>query len=103
VVCANCAVHSNVALREFNTVLSNSLIAHDTRTGANCFFAGHSCVGSDVTIGDSVFVGLNASVKRFVRIGDQCLVGMASNVLADVSAHTVVAGNPARRLRDNAG
>jgi acetyltransferase EpsM len=103
VVCANSVVHSNTRLGGFNTVLSNVLISHDTHTGESCFFAGQACVGSNVTLGASVFIGLNASVKTGVRIGEEAVIGMASNVLSDVAARTIVAGNPARRLGERAG
>jgi sugar O-acyltransferase (sialic acid O-acetyltransferase NeuD family) len=98
VVCSNTAINPNVVISGFNTFNIGCLVGHDSRTGPNCFFAGHSCIGSNVTIDECTFVGLNASVKNFVHVGHTCLVGMAANVVSDVAPNVTVIGNPARPI-----
>ena len=44
-------------------------------------------------------IGTSATILCGVRIGEGALVGAGSVVTKDVPAHTVVAGNPARRIR----
>jgi acetyltransferase-like isoleucine patch superfamily enzyme len=44
-------------------------------------------------------IGTSATILCGVRIGEGALVGAGSVVTRDVPAHSVVAGNPARRIR----
>ena len=53
-----------------------------------------------VTIGDGVWVAADAFVGPGVRIGDNCIVAARAVVMKDVPARTVVAGNPAKRVKD---
>lgn len=53
-----------------------------------------------VTIGDNVWIGNRAIILPGVTIGDGAVVGAGSVVTRDVPARTVVAGNPARVLRE---
>lgn len=53
-----------------------------------------------VTIGNNVFVGVNAVVLKGVTIGDNSVVAAGAVVSADVPENVVVAGNPARIMRE---
>ncbi len=53
-----------------------------------------------VRIGADVLVGCSSTILRGVTIGDGAIVGAGSVVVRDVPAWTIVAGNPARHLRD---
>ena len=44
-------------------------------------------------------IGANATIVCGVTVGEGALVGAGAVVVADVAAHALVAGNPARRLR----
>lgn len=52
-----------------------------------------------VTIGENVWIGFDACVLPGVTIGHGAIVGAKSVVVEDVEPFTVVAGNPAKRLR----
>lgn len=52
-----------------------------------------------VKIGNNVWVGSNATILKGVTIGDNAVSGAMSVVCHDVSADVVVAGNPARFLK----
>ena len=45
------------------------------------------------------YVGASSSIHQGVTVGDGALVGIGANVIRDVPARAVVAGNPARILR----
>ncbi len=52
------------------------------------------------TICSGARIGINATVMPHLTIGQNSLVGAGSVVVADVPPLTVVAGNPARVIRD---
>jgi acetyltransferase-like isoleucine patch superfamily enzyme len=53
-----------------------------------------------VVIQDDVLVGCNTVVLKGVTIGEGAIVGAGSVVTRDVPAWTIVAGNPARVIRE---
>lgn len=53
-----------------------------------------------VTIGKNVWIARRAIILPGVSIGDHAVVGAGSIVTKDVPAKTVVAGNPAKWVRD---
>jgi acetyltransferase-like isoleucine patch superfamily enzyme len=90
------------------------LVAHaSVRLGRDCLLAwdvllldsdSHSVDGgprsAPVTIGDRVWVGCRATVLKGVTIGDGAVVAACSVVTSDVPAGALVAGNPARVVRE---
>ncbi len=54
----------------------------------------------DTVIGNDVWIGQNAVILPGVRIGDGAIIGASSVVGSDVPPYTIVAGNPARTLRE---
>lgn len=53
-----------------------------------------------ITIGNDVWIGAGAIVLNGITIGDGSVIGAGSVVTKDVAPYTIVAGNPARKLRD---
>ena len=53
-----------------------------------------------ITIGDDVFIGVNSIILPGVTIGSRVVVGAGSVVTRDIPDGVVVAGNPARVIRD---
>lgn len=52
-----------------------------------------------VTIGNNVWIGGSTTILPGVTIGDNCVIGAGSVVTKDVPSNTVVAGNPAKVIR----
>lgn len=114
----NCSVGSNAVLEPGNRVGSG------TRIHSQCFLE-HVTLGERVflapgvvftddphpicpryldcvlgaTVEDDVSIGGNATILPGVRIGAGALVGAGSVVTRDVAAGTVVAGNPAKLIK----
>lgn len=65
---------------------------------------GHPCfidLGErPVTLGNDVWIGANSCVLRGVTIGEGAVVGAGSVVTHDIPPFTLVAGNPARIIRE---
>ncbi len=53
-----------------------------------------------VRIGDNCWFGVNCVVTSGVTVGERCVIGANSVVTADVPPRTIVAGAPAKHLRD---
>ncbi|MCD7808785.1 MAG: 2,3,4,5-tetrahydropyridine-2,6-dicarboxylate N-acetyltransferase [Erysipelotrichaceae bacterium] len=70
--------------------------------GANAVLAGviEPPSASPVILEDDVLIGANAVVVEGVHIGKGAVVGAGSIVLSDVPAGAVVAGNPARIIKE---
>ncbi len=56
--------------------------------------------GKPVTIGNDVWIGGKAVICPGVCVGDRSVIGAGSIVTKDVPAGVVVAGNPARVIRE---
>ena len=54
---------------------------------------------SHITIGDDVWIGANSVITAGVTIGTQCVIAAGSVVTKDVPDNTVVAGCPARVIK----
>lgn len=53
-----------------------------------------------ITIGNNVWIGAGVIVLAGVTIGDNAVVGAGSIVTKNVAENTVVAGNPAMKIKD---
>lgn len=54
-----------------------------------------------ITIGDRVWIAANATILKGVTIYDGAIVALGSIVTKDVLPHTIVAGCPARQIKEN--
>lgn len=53
----------------------------------------------NTVVGNDVWIGQNVTIMPGVKIGDGAIIGMNSVVASDVPPYTIVAGNPARIIR----
>lgn len=80
--------------------VSTSPVFYEGRDSVKAKFSTHK--RDDVlrtSIGHDVWIGQNAVIKQGVRIGNGAVIGMGAIVTKDVKPYTVVAGNPARKIR----
>ena len=54
-----------------------------------------------ITIGNNVWIGMRVTILKGVNIGDGAIVAAGSVVVKDVPPHTLVAGVPAKVIKEN--
>jgi len=105
VLCDSVIITSNVVIgRSFQCNL-NSYVAHDCVIGDYVTFAPNVCCNGNIRIENYAYVGTGAvftqgKAEAPIIVGEGALVGMGSVVTKSVPAYTVVAGNPARPIRE---
>lgn len=93
-------VHHGARLGAQVMVLSCSIINHDDLIGDYTCIASGVCISGGVKVGRCCYLGSSCAIRGYLDIGEGSLVGLGSAVIKDVPPNSVVAGNPARLLRD---
>lgn len=90
-------IGDNVAIGANVTIVDADFHPLDANTRRSLPSGGET---APVTIRDDVFIGMNSLILKGVTIGQGSVVGAGSVVVKDVPAGVVVAGNPARVVRE---
>jgi acetyltransferase-like isoleucine patch superfamily enzyme len=106
----NCKIQSHTFICEGVTIADDVFIGHNvtfindrfpratTADGTLQREADWVCEPTVIQHGASI--GSSATLLGGITVGEHAIVGAGSMVVKDVPAHTIVAGNPARRLRE---
>jgi len=97
------AVIGERTMVDMNAVIgARAIIGKECHIGAGAVISGvlEPPSAKPVKISDNVIVGANAVVLEGVKIGKNAIVGAGSVVLTDVKKNTVVAGVPAREIKN---
>lgn len=102
---ANCCIVRGTLL---DTIVGNDTkidnlchIAHNVKIGERCLITASAEISGSVTISDDVYIAPNVSIVNQLQIGENSYIGIGSVVIKDVEANKLVAGVPAKFLRDN--
>ncbi len=99
VIYPGCFIGFRARLGNFVFCLSKTTINHDNQIADRVMLASSVTLAGEVTVETRVYLGQGSNVRQQLRIGSGSLVGMGSVVVKDVPPGCVVAGNPARILR----
>jgi maltose O-acetyltransferase len=72
-------------------------VSHDTQPAERLKKHNYA---ADIIIGDNVWIGAGAIILPGINIGDGAVIGAGSVVTKDVGGSVLVAGNPARKIRN---
>ncbi len=76
-------------------------IAHGVKIGKNSLIIANAMIGGSAMIGENVWVGPSAAIINKGSVKDDGFIGMSAVVVKPVEENSVVAGNPARHMRNN--
>ena len=82
----DCAIAPNVLIRDCD---SHKIVGQEDKSV------------KDIKIGKHVWIGQNATILKGVTIGDGAIIGANAVVTKDVPTFSVVAGNPAKVIKEN--
>ena len=108
--CAKLDIGYNVSMNIFSRIYSASSISVGSDTVIADYVVirdsnGHTLEGSDnispIKIGQHVWIGARAIVLKGVTIGDGAVIAAGSVVTSDVPPNSLVAGVPAKVIRNN--
>ena len=103
-VCANTNIArgslSDTVIGENTKVDALVQIAHNVKIGKNSEITTGTIIGGSTSIGDMTWTGLNSTLKDNIKVGNNVLVGAGAAVIKDVEDGDVVAGVPAKSIKD---
>ena len=99
-ILAGAIVNADARVGENVILNSAAVVEHDCHISAHAHVATGACLAGGVFVGEGSHIGVGAVVRQGIRIGRNSVVGAGAVVVADVPDNVVVAGVPARILRE---
>jgi sugar O-acyltransferase (sialic acid O-acetyltransferase NeuD family) len=99
VIYPNCFIGLNAHIGDRVFALSGVTINHDDVIGDRTILASGATLAGCVTVEADCYIGQSSTIRQHLRIRQNSLIGMGAVVIKDVEANSVMAGNPARRIR----
>lgn len=97
---AQCAILPNAKIGNNCLLCVACTVDHDVVLGEGVYLSPGVNLAGAVTIEDGAFIGANATILPGVRVGARSIVGAGAVVLKDVMPEDIVAGVPARSLKE---
>lgn len=94
------AVHALAEVGEGCFMGTATIMAHHCTVGRYTTLSGGVSTGGGVAIGSFCLIGVGASIHPHRHIGSNVIVGVGAAVVKDVPDNVVVAGVPARVIRE---
>lgn len=96
-----CYIGLNAKIGDFVFCLSGGVINHDDVIENGVVMASGVTLAGVVHVEPDCYLGQSCTIRQNLKIGRHSLIGMGAVVVNDVPPNSVMAGNPARKIRDN--
>ncbi len=96
-----CYIGLNAKIGDFVFCLGGSTINHDDVIENGVVMASGVTLAGAVHVEPDCYLGQSCTIRQFLTVGRHSLVGMGAVVVKNVPPNSVMAGNPARRIREN--
>ncbi len=100
----NCSIArgslTNTVLQEGTKIDALCHIAHNVHIGKNTQVTAGVVIGGSTIIGNNCWLGLNSTIKHKIKIGNSVIVGSGSSVIHNVEDKDIVAGVPAKSIKN---
>ena len=101
---ANCTIArgslTNTVIEEGTKIDALCHVAHNVHIGEKTQVTAGVVVGGSTIIGNNCWLGLNSTIKHKIKIGNSVIVGSGSSVIHNVEDKDIVAGNPAKSIKN---
>ena len=99
-VMAGAIINPSAEIGDNVIVNTGAIVEHDCRIGAHAHVAPGARLSGNVSVGDGAHVGVGCSVRENITVGNRAIVAAGAAVVSDVADGVVVAGVPARVIRN---
>jgi UDP-3-O-[3-hydroxymyristoyl] glucosamine N-acyltransferase len=103
-ICANSSIArgslSDTLIGEGSKIDALVHIAHNVVIGRSCELTAGTIIGGSTSLGNMCWTGLNSTLKDNIKVGNNVIVGAGAAVIHDVIDGDVVAGVPAKSIKD---
>ncbi len=99
-ICAGAVVNTGTIIDDNVILNTGSTVDHHNHIGRHAHVGPGSHLGGNVHVGEGALIGIGAIVIPGRSIANWAVVGAGAVVIQDVPAHTVVAGVPARVVKE---
>jgi sugar O-acyltransferase (sialic acid O-acetyltransferase NeuD family) len=101
VIYPHCFVGLRARLDDFVFCMAGSIINHDDIIGCRTAVTSGAQLAGSVTVEPDCYLGQACTIRQCLTIGHHSVIGMGAVVVKNVEPHSVMVGNPARKLRTN--
>lgn len=101
VVMANAVINSEAQIGVHAIINTSASIDHECRIGDYCHISPNATLSGAVSVGDGSHIGAGTTLLPGVSIGKNAIVGAGSVVIKNVPDNVVVAGCPAKFIKEN--
>ena len=94
-------VHNEVQIGEQCIINTRALVEHDCNLHDGVEIGPGAVLCGRVNVGQNTWVGANATIRPRITIGSNSIIGAGSVVVVDIPSNVIVAGVPARIIKEN--
>jgi sugar O-acyltransferase (sialic acid O-acetyltransferase NeuD family) len=96
----HCFIGHKARIGDYVFSLAGSVVNHDDVIEDRVVIASAVTLAGHVHVEADCYLGQSATIRQYLKVGRGTMIGMGAVVVKDVEANSVMAGNPARKLRD---